>query len=119
MDRLADVDQGVGAPAARIAIVGGGWAGLACAVELSAAGLPVRVFEAAKQLGGRARRVEVEGRALDTMALVGLIGRGAMGWDGLLADQRYGAAQSRLLQVRETSVDVGASSGAIDVGNTA
>ena len=61
----------------------------------------------------------VEGRALNTMALVGLIGRGAMGWDGLLADQRYGAAQSRLLQVRETSVDVGASSGAIDVGNTA
>ena len=42
-----------------------------------------------------------------------------MGWDGLLADQRYGAAQSHLLQVRETSVDVGASSGAIDVGNTA
>ncbi|MDR1935689.1 MAG: hydroxysqualene dehydroxylase HpnE [Candidatus Accumulibacter sp.] len=50
---------------AAVAIVGGGWAGLACAVELSAAGLPVRVFEAAKQLGGRARRVEIEGHALD------------------------------------------------------
>ena len=30
------------------------------------------------------------------MALAGLIGRGAMGWDGLLADARYGDAQSRL-----------------------
>jgi len=35
----------------------------------------------------------VEGRKLNTMALTGLIGRGAMGWDGLLADARY--AQSR------------------------
>jgi squalene-associated FAD-dependent desaturase len=50
---------------ARTAIVGGGWAGLACAVELSAAGAPVCVFEAAKQLGGRARRVRIEGHALD------------------------------------------------------
>ncbi|MDR0441063.1 MAG: hydroxysqualene dehydroxylase HpnE [Candidatus Accumulibacter sp.] len=50
---------------ARVAIIGGGWAGLACAVELSAAGVPVRVFEAAKQLGGRARRVWIEGHALD------------------------------------------------------
>lgn len=38
----------------------------------------------------------VEGRALNTMALAGLIGRGAMGWDGLLADARYGAARGRL-----------------------
>lgn len=38
----------------------------------------------------------VEGRALNTMALTGLIGRGAMGWDGLLADSRYGEARSRL-----------------------
>ena len=28
----------------------------------------------------------VDGRKLNTMALAGLIGRGAMGWDGLLAD---------------------------------
>jgi beta-N-acetylhexosaminidase len=27
---------------------------------------------------------------------VGLIGRGAMGWDGLLAEARHGDAQSRL-----------------------
>ena len=38
----------------------------------------------------------VEGRALNTAALLGLIGRGAMGWDGLLADARYGAARTRL-----------------------
>jgi len=38
----------------------------------------------------------VEGRKLDTMALTGLLGRGAMGWDGLLADARYETAQSRL-----------------------
>ncbi|KAF1691841.1 beta-N-acetylhexosaminidase [Pseudoxanthomonas koreensis] len=38
----------------------------------------------------------VEGRALNTAALTGLIGRGALGWDGLLADTRYNDAQSRL-----------------------
>jgi beta-N-acetylhexosaminidase len=38
----------------------------------------------------------VEGRTFNTMALTGLLGRGAMGWDGLLADTRYGAAQQRL-----------------------
>ena len=38
----------------------------------------------------------VEGRKLDTMTLTGLLGRGAMGWDGLLADARYETAQSRL-----------------------
>ena len=38
----------------------------------------------------------VEGRALNTAALLGLIGRGAMGWDGLIADVRHGNAQSRL-----------------------
>lgn len=38
----------------------------------------------------------VEGRALNTMALTGLLGRGALGWDGLLADARYDDAQRRL-----------------------
>jgi beta-N-acetylhexosaminidase len=38
----------------------------------------------------------VEDRALNTAAVLGLIGRGARGWEGLLADQRYGDAQSRL-----------------------
>ncbi|MEN5265555.1 beta-N-acetylhexosaminidase [Stenotrophomonas sp. TWI587] len=39
----------------------------------------------------------VEGRTLNTAALIGLIGRGALGWDGLLADSRHGTTQSRLL----------------------
>ncbi|MBD3827648.1 beta-N-acetylhexosaminidase [Stenotrophomonas sp.] len=39
----------------------------------------------------------VEGRTLNTAALLGLIGRGALGWDGLLADTRHGTTQSRLL----------------------
>jgi len=38
----------------------------------------------------------VEGRTLNTMALTGLIGRGAMGWDGLLADDSYGDTRGRL-----------------------
>ena len=36
-----------------------------------------------------------EGRALNTMALAGLMGRGALGWDGLLADARHGTASTR------------------------
>ncbi len=39
------------------AIIGGGYAGMAAAVTLSAQGIPVTVFESAKQLGGRARGV--------------------------------------------------------------
>lgn len=39
----------------------------------------------------------VEGRTLNTAALLGLIGRGALGWDGLLAESRHGTTQSRLL----------------------
>ncbi len=49
----------------RAAIIGGGWAGLAAAVELATAGVQVTVFEAARQLGGRARSVEIQGRRLD------------------------------------------------------
>jgi len=40
----------------------------------------------------------VDGRPLNTAALLGLIGRGALGWDGLLADARHGDTQSRLLE---------------------
>lgn len=36
------------------------------------------------------------GRPLNTAALVGLIGRGAMGWDGLIADARYADTRTRL-----------------------
>ncbi|SFN09735.1 squalene-associated FAD-dependent desaturase [Formivibrio citricus] len=49
----------------KIAILGGGYAGMAAAVELAAAGVPVTVFEAGKVLGGRARKVTLEGREVD------------------------------------------------------
>ncbi|CAG0944485.1 Hydroxysqualene dehydroxylase [Gammaproteobacteria bacterium] len=49
----------------RVAIIGAGYAGLAAAAELAASGIPVTVFEASRTLGGRARRVEVQGRPLD------------------------------------------------------
>ena len=39
----------------------------------------------------------VEGRQLNTAALTGLIGRGALGWDGLLADARHAGAQARMV----------------------
>ena len=48
------------------------------------------------ELGEESLRA-VEGRTLNTAALLGLIGRGALGWDGLLADTRHGTTQSRLL----------------------
>ena len=37
----------------------------------------------------------IKDRKLNTMALTGLIGRGPMGWDGLLADVRYAEARAR------------------------
>lgn len=49
----------------RIAIIGGGWAGMAAAVTLSGAGRAVTVFESARVLGGRARRVDLGERKLD------------------------------------------------------
>jgi len=66
VDRLADLGQRLKVlKTLKVAVIGGGWAGLAAAVELSAAGATVTVFEAAKQLGGRARRVDIHGHALD------------------------------------------------------
>jgi squalene-associated FAD-dependent desaturase len=49
----------------KVAVVGGGWAGIAAAVELTGAGVPVTLFEAGRVLGGRARSVSSEGRTLD------------------------------------------------------
>jgi squalene-associated FAD-dependent desaturase len=58
--------QVAGTQAARhIAVVGAGWAGCAAAVELARAGHRVSLFEAARTLGGRARRVEAGGKRLD------------------------------------------------------
>ncbi|KAB2927385.1 MAG: NAD(P)-binding protein [Dechloromonas sp.] len=49
----------------RVAVIGGGWAGLAAAVELTAAGVATTLYEAGRVFGGRARGVEVDGRRLD------------------------------------------------------
>ena len=49
----------------RVAIIGGGYAGCAAAVELVDAGIPVTLYEAGQVLGGRARRVEVDGKIID------------------------------------------------------
>lgn len=43
----------------RVAVIGAGYAGLACAVELADAGIGVDVFEASRTLGGRARAVRI------------------------------------------------------------
>jgi len=48
-----------------VAVIGGGYAGMAAAVTLAERKVPVTVFEAAKTLGGRARRVEHRDIALD------------------------------------------------------
>ena len=57
---MEDLDDGV-----NVAIIGAGWAGMAAAVALAEARIPVTVFEAARHLGGRARSVEIEGIQLD------------------------------------------------------
>jgi squalene-associated FAD-dependent desaturase len=48
-----------------VAIVGAGYAGLACAVELARRGVPVTVFERSHTLGGRARVVARDGWRVD------------------------------------------------------
>ena len=52
----------------RVAIIGAGYAGMACAAELAAAGISVDVFEASRTLGGRARGVEIGGITVDNGA---------------------------------------------------
>lgn len=48
-----------------VAVIGGGYAGMAAALTLAERGIPVTVYESARELGGRARRVVVNGVALD------------------------------------------------------
>jgi squalene-associated FAD-dependent desaturase len=51
--------------AAEIAVVGAGWAGLAAAVEATAAGAHITLFEMTQAAGGRARDVLSHGALLD------------------------------------------------------
>jgi hydroxysqualene dehydroxylase len=48
-----------------VAVIGGGYAGMAAAVTLAEQRVPVTLYEAAKTLGGRARRVEHRDIPLD------------------------------------------------------
>lgn len=57
-----DSDRGTRAPAI---VVGAGMAGLACALRLHEAGVPVRVLEASDDVGGRVRTDVVDGFRLD------------------------------------------------------
>ncbi|HEY6513624.1 MAG TPA: hydroxysqualene dehydroxylase HpnE [Burkholderiaceae bacterium] len=52
-------------PPQRVAVVGAGWAGLAAAVQATADGHAVTLFEMAAHTGGRARSVAVNSLALD------------------------------------------------------
>ena len=54
-------------PTEAVVVIGGGLAGLSCAVALSDAGIPVRLFEGADEFGGRAlsRVDEVTGETVD------------------------------------------------------
>ncbi|HKX41735.1 MAG TPA: hydroxysqualene dehydroxylase HpnE [Burkholderiaceae bacterium] len=84
------------AAAKRVAVIGGGWAGLAAAVEATQRGHAVTLFEMAAQLGGRARSVAVDGRALDNGQHI-LIGA----YSATLAlMRRVGAEPDRLLERR-------------------
>jgi squalene-associated FAD-dependent desaturase len=57
---------GVPSPAPpQVAVIGGGYAGMAAAVTLAERGISCHVFEAGKVLGGRARRVTYRGLTLD------------------------------------------------------
>ena len=49
----------------RVAIIGGGWAGIAAAVELVDRGAAVTLIEAGRHLGGRARRADTPEGDLD------------------------------------------------------
>ena len=51
--------------AARVAIIGGGYAGLAAAVSLAGHGICSTLIEAGRLLGGRARRVDYRDEVID------------------------------------------------------
>ena len=78
----------------RLAVIGGGWAGIAASVELAAAGRSVVLFEAGRRLGGRARSIDLDGRRLDNGQHI-LLGAYR---DTLALMARVGAEPAALLQ---------------------
>jgi len=84
----------------RVAVIGGGWAGLAAAVELTGSGGEVTLFEAGRVLGGRARSIEVDGRQLDNGQHILL---GAYG-ETLALMRRVGADPEQLFERRPLQV---------------
>jgi len=64
--RLKDMDKIASLPPQTpVAIIGAGYAGLACAVELARHGAQVTVFERSLTLGGRARTISRDGWKID------------------------------------------------------
>ena len=61
----------------------------------------------------------IEGRTLNTMALINLIGRGPMAWDGLLADTRRANIQAKLERLRAPELNTDVLSAAISIGDVA
>lgn len=77
-----------------VAVIGAGYAGLAAAVELAAAGREVHVFEASRTLGGRARAVDSHGMTVDNGQHI-LVGAYT---ETLRLMRRVGADPDRLLK---------------------
>ena len=84
----------------KVAVIGGGWAGLAAAVDLTAAGVKTTLYEAGRQPGGRARAVELDGRRLDNGQHI-LLGAYR---ETLALMHRVGADPDRLLERRPLAV---------------
>lgn len=84
----------------RVAVIGGGWAGIAAAVELTASGVPTTLFEAGRVLGGRARSVEIDGQTLDNGQHI-LLGAYR---DTLALMRRVGADPEQLFERRQLQV---------------
>ena len=71
------------------------------------------------QYAGMLALAGIGDRKLNTLALAGLVGRGALAWEGLLADARRADAQRRLEDLRAPEPQTDAVSGAIHVGDVA